>query len=234
MSTTPAESTSIHVWDLPVRVFHVLLALSFAGAYATAESERWRLVHVTLGYTLGGLVAFRLVWGVVGGRYARFASFVRGPGAVLRYLSSLVKQKPEHHVGHNPAGAIAIVMLLVAGLGAVISGWTVYQDQWGDWLEEVHEFFGNAMLGVVLVHIAGVLIASGLHRENLAKAMVTGCKRGAPEEAARESGVARWLAVAILLSVMGFWYVQWQTSPSQGDATAAGHAKWKSNEKDDD
>ena len=67
------------VWDAPVRVFHWLMVLSFAGAYLTAESERWRLLHVTLGYTMAGLVVFRMLWGLVGTRHARFASFVRGP-----------------------------------------------------------------------------------------------------------------------------------------------------------
>ena len=72
------------VWDVPVRVFHWLLVLSFTGAYLTAESERWRLLHNTLGYTVDGLVAFRLVWGLVGTRHARFSNFVRGPQAMLR------------------------------------------------------------------------------------------------------------------------------------------------------
>ena len=75
---TPPLRTVL-VWDAPTRVGHWLIALSFAGAWLTAESERWRLVHVTLGYTLAALVVFRLVWGLVGTRHARFASFVRGP-----------------------------------------------------------------------------------------------------------------------------------------------------------
>jgi cytochrome b len=79
----------VRVWDVPVRVFHWLLVLSFAGAWLSAESERWRLLHVTLGYTVAGLVAFRLVWGLVGTTPARFASFVRGPSAVLAWLLTL-------------------------------------------------------------------------------------------------------------------------------------------------
>ena len=83
MSASRAETarqtgSRVLVWDLPVRIFHWLLALSFAGAFLTAESERWRLVHVTLGYTVAGLVVFRLLWGVLGSRHARFSSFVRG------------------------------------------------------------------------------------------------------------------------------------------------------------
>src|SRR5512139_2829983 len=114
-ATALPTAKGILVWDLPTRVFHWLLALSFAGAYVTAESERWRLVHVTLGYTLGGLLVFRLLWGLMGTRHARFASFVRGPAAVLRYLRSLVSGHPEYYTGHNPAGALAIVALLVLG-----------------------------------------------------------------------------------------------------------------------
>jgi cytochrome b len=104
---------SVRVWDAPVRIFHWLMVLSFAGAWLTAESERWRLVHVTLGYTMAGLVVFRLVWGVVGTRHARFADFVRGPAAVGRYLRSLLQRRPEPHAGHNPAGGWAILALLV-------------------------------------------------------------------------------------------------------------------------
>src|SRR5664279_4256436 len=112
--TDSTTKTKIMVWDAPLRVFHWLMALSFAGAYVTAESEHWLLVHLTLGYTLGGLVAFRILWGLMGTRYARFGSFIRGPSAVLRYGSTLLNGKPEHHVGHNPAGAVAIVLLLLS------------------------------------------------------------------------------------------------------------------------
>lgn len=103
------ESGRTLVWDAPVRVFHWLLAISFAVAYLSAESERWGLVHVTAGYTMAGLVAFRVVWGLVGTRHARFTDFVRGPRAVLGYLRSLVTGRPQHHAGHNPAGALAII-----------------------------------------------------------------------------------------------------------------------------
>jgi cytochrome b len=84
--TDSNEQTKILVWDAPVRVFHWLMVLSFAGAYLTAESERWRLVHVSLGYTMAGLLVFRILWGLLGTPYARFSSFVRGPAAVARYL----------------------------------------------------------------------------------------------------------------------------------------------------
>ena len=196
----------ILVWDIPTRVFHWSLALSFAGAWLTAESERYRDVHLMLGYTLLGLIAFRLVWGLVGTRYARFGQFVRAPSAVVGYVKSLLSRQPEHHVGHNPAGAIAILLLLVLGIATGVSGWMTYNELGGEWLEEAHEVFANLMLAVVGVHIVGVVAASLIHRENLARAMVTGYKRGEPGEGIRKKRVVPALILLTLLAgSWGFW-----------------------------
>ena len=199
----------ILVWDLPVRIFHWTLALSFAGAFLTAESERWRDIHVLLGYIVLGLIAFRLVWGVVGTRYARFAEFVRGPAAVAGYLRRLIGRSAEHPVGHNPAGAAAILLLLVLGIASGASGWALYQELGGDWLEEVHEFFANAMLAVVFIHVAGVLVSSRLHGENLVLAMITGRKRGEAHQAI--SGARPLVALLLIASLAGFW-AWWDTN----------------------
>ena len=94
-SAHPAKSEQVLVWDAPVRAFHWLMVLCFTGAYLTSESEAWRLIHVTLGYTMAGLVASRLVWGLIGTRYARFTSFVRGPQAVAHYVRTLLRQLPR-------------------------------------------------------------------------------------------------------------------------------------------
>lgn len=204
------------VWDLPVRLFHWLMAFSFAGAYLTAELDDWRLVHVTLGYTMAALVCFRIVWGFAGTRYARFSSFVRGPSATLAYVKSMFGGRPAHFTGHNPAGAVAIILMLAITLALAGSGWLLYTERAGEWMEETHELIANLMLGVVLVHIAGVLVASLLHRENLAKAMITGRKRaeaGAPPQRLRTG-----TALLLLLAVLGFWW--WQGAHS--DAPAGG------------
>jgi len=213
--TTPSKS--VLVWDAPVRVFHWLLALSFAGAYLTAESERWALVHVTLGYTTGGLVVFRLLWGLLGTRYARFADFVRGPQAIARYLRSLLRGQPEHHTGHNPAGALVIVLLLLLTGITAASGWATYNELGGDWLREVHESIANLMLGLVGVHLVGVLVSSWLHRENLVRAMVTGHKPGATEQGIRRAW--RMLAALMLAAVLGFWWLQWRDAPTGSAGT---------------
>ena len=209
MSQGPVQR--ILVWDAPLRLFHWLSVLSFVLAYATAQSERWRLLHVSAGYTLGGLVLLRLVWGLVGSRYARFRAFVRGPAAVLRYLRSLTGSNPEHHVGHNPAGALAIVLMLACGLGLLLSGWAIFNDLAGEWLAQVHAWIANALLALVLLHLGGVVTASYLHRENLLLAMLTGYKQGPPGQGIRRPG---WrLAAVILLGVLGFWWLQWRAAP---------------------
>ena len=215
-----SAATPIRIWDAPVRVFHWLLVFSFCGAYLSAESEVWRLLHVTLGYTLGALLVFRLVWGVVGTRYARFGSFVRGPAAVLRYLQSLRAGQPEHHLGHNPAGAVAIVLLLLLGLALTATGYATYNDLGPGWLAELHDWLANAMLLVVIGHLLGVVAASLQHRENLVRAMVTGFKRGQPAQ-----GIGRnWgaLALVMLVLVLGFWWLQWRSAPqAQAEAQPA-------------
>lgn len=177
------RNARILVWDLPTRAFHWLLAASFAGAFLTAESERLRDVHVMLGYTMLGLVAFRLVWGVVGTRYARFSSFAYGPRAVGSYVKSLFTRMPQRYLGHNPAGSWAIYALLALSSLAGASGYATYNDIGGRAMEEVHEVLANGLLGVVMVHLAGVLASSLLHGENLVLSMITGCKSGAPDGA---------------------------------------------------
>jgi cytochrome b len=202
------------VWDAPVRVFHWLMVLCFAGAYLSAESEHWRLLHVTLGYTMAGLVAFRIVWGVVGTRHARFSSFVRGPAAVAAYLRAMIQGRPRRHAGHNPAGALAIVALLGLAGVVVAAGWASYNDIGGEWLKELHEGAGNAMLALVGLHVAGVVISSRMQRENLIGAMLTGRKPGRPEDGVRRA----WHVVAVLMlaAVLGFWWLQWQSAPAAG------------------
>jgi cytochrome b len=219
------------VWDAPVRVFHWLMVLSFAGAYLTAESERWRLVHVTLGYTMVGLVAFRVLWGFVGTRHARFASFVRRPAEAVRYVRGLVSARSEQRAGHNPAGALAIIALLGMSVVVTAAGWATYNDVGGGWLEELHEGAANVMLAIVGVHVAGVLLGSWLHRENLIGAMVTGRKPARPEEAVRSAW--RSVAVVMLAAVLGFWWTQWHSgAPTVAANDAAAFVK--KHDRDDD
>src|SRR3989338_4579367 len=196
-------SQRILVWDVPIRVFHWLLVLSFCGAYLTAESERYRDIHVVLGYTLLGLIGFRLLWGFFGTRYAQFRSFLFKPGEIAAYSLSLLKGKPAHYIGHNPLGSVSIFLLLGLGISSGVTGVILFENVGGDVVEEFHEFVSNGMLAVVLIHLAGVVVISVLHRENLARAMVTGFKSAKAYQGVRRSYA--WLGVIMLTAVVAFW-----------------------------
>ncbi|MDD5267743.1 MAG: cytochrome b/b6 domain-containing protein [Methylococcales bacterium] len=197
----------ILVWDLPTRICHWMLALSFAGAFVTCESERLCNIHMLCGYTVLGLILFRLVWGFVGTRYARFSEFVRSPAFVIRYLAQLFRGRAKYPPGHNPAGAVVILLLLLLGIASSVSGWAVYEEIGGDWLEELHDYASYSMLAMVFVHIAGVLVTSYLHGENLIGAMITGRKRGNANQAI--SGNKSAIAMLLLTVLIGCLFWAW-------------------------
>jgi len=209
MPLAPSK-VKILVWDAPTRVFHWLLALCFAGAYLSADFDRLLAVHLTLGYTMLGLVAFRLVWGLIGTRYARFANFIRKPKEVARYAGQLLSFKAEHPVGHNPLGSVSIILMLLSTLVIVLSGW-LYVSGGPKLIKEFHEGAAAFMLAVVAVHVAGVVFASLMERQNLARSMLNGYKLGRAEQAIRWTW---WpIAALVLAGVWGFWWLQWQNPP---------------------
>jgi cytochrome b len=192
-----ASQDKVLVWDLPVRVGHWLMAGCFVLAWLTGESEEGRLVHVFAGGAMVGIALFRVIWGLVGSRYALFVDFLRGPQEALSYLKNLLGPEPEHYLGHNPAGGYAIVLLLGLGLLSGASGWLTYQEMGGEWLADLHELAVHAMLIVVLVHLCGVFIGSVAHRENLVRPMFTGYKSGDPTD---RIASARPVAALLLLA----------------------------------
>jgi len=187
----------ILVWDWPVRIGHWLMVGGFIVAWLTSESESWRLVHACSGAVVIAAAIFRLPWGFIGSRHARFVDFVRGPRSVIDYLSSLLKLQPAPHTGHNPAGGWAIVILLGLAIVCGVTGWAAYNEIGGEWLGELHEGLAATMLTVVIVHVSGVISGSVLHGENLVRAMLTGRKQGMPDEAISS---ARPLAAVMLLA----------------------------------
>ena len=206
MNSTETEITSVKVWDWPVRVFHWTLAASVIGAYVTGESEDFERLHHTLGWVAAGLIAFRVVWGLVGTRYARFSEFIRGPAQVWAYIKSLRSGQPQHFVGHNPVGAVAVILLMALVALSVYTGWLALAEDADEWLEEAHEIAANTLITVVLVHVIGVLWSSRTHGENLLKAMLTG-RKTAPSGAGihRNWGV---LGLAMLMAVAWFVFLE--------------------------
>lgn len=169
-------NATVKVWDPLVRIFHWSLVTSFAVAWISAD--HWQDLHELAGYTAAALVVVRLVWGLIGPRHARFGQFVRAPGEVARYLGALLRGRERRHLGHNPAGGAMVVCLLGGLILLTASGWLQTDLFWGEeWVEEVHEALANLLLLLAAVHVAGVLLASLRHRENLVRAMLTGRKR---------------------------------------------------------
>ncbi len=185
------QRDTVKVWDPLVRIFHWSLVAGFATAYLS--EDEFLTLHVYAGYLVAGLVLFRLFWGVVGTRHARFSDFVRPPGEVREYLRQVLTFSAPRYLGHNPAGGAMVVALLLMLTATSLLGLATYAVQefsgplapwlagwppwWGDVLKEGHEFCANLTLLLVFVHLAGVALASLQHRENLVRAMFTGLKR---------------------------------------------------------
>lgn len=204
------NEASIKVWDIGVRVFHWGLVALFVLAYITGEGEEESAVfslHAWAGYIIIGLLAFRIIWGFVGSRHARFSDFIYAPGEVFAYLKGLLISKPKHYLGHNPAGGLMVIAML---LTLIVVSWTglmaygsegkgplaqadislvatAQADGWeydehegaeGDeFWEELHEGSVNFMLLLIVLHLTGVAVSSIQHRENLPRAMLTGWKK---------------------------------------------------------
>ena len=168
---------TVRVWDPLVRIFHWSLVGLFAFAFLTGDE--WQKPHETAGYIIAGLIGFRVIWGFAGSRHARFASFIYGPSTVAGFLTDTVRMKARRYLGHNPAGGLMVIGLLMAIAVISLSGWMMTTDAyWGvEWVEELHEAAAFTALGLVALHIGGVLVASFEHGENLVRAMVTGRKR---------------------------------------------------------
>ena len=194
----------IPVWDPLVRVFHWALVISFCAAYLSEGelfealqdrlSGEWlQLVHVWAGYLIAGLLLWRVVWGFVGPRHARFSDFVRGPRESFGYLKDALTLRAARYLGHNPAGGAMIVALLLSLAATIVTGLALYgadkamgplaallvesSDATIDAIKEAHEAATNCTLLLVAGHLLGVVWESLLHRENLVRAMISGRKR---------------------------------------------------------
>ena len=178
-STTIRKTKTSHrmvkVWDPLVRLFHWSLVLTVLAAFFI---ESPRAMHQALGYTAIGLITVRIIWGFIGRGHARFASFVPGPRHFATYIYNIIRGTEARYLGHNPAGAVMILALL-AMIGAIgTTGIMMGMDAWfgEEWVEELHEALVYGLMGLVALHVGGVVLASYRHRENLVAAMFSGLK----------------------------------------------------------
>ncbi len=185
------ETKQIIIWDLFVRIFHWSLLTTFAVAYTTEDD--FQTLHVYAGYTMAVLIGLRLVWGFVGSDYARFSNFAAKPATTIKYMKDVARFRAKRYLGHNPAGGAMVIALLLSLTITLLSGLLTYgaaefsgplawltagvSDSLSDVFEEIHEFFANFTLLLVILHVIGVVTASFQHKENLIKSMINGYKQ---------------------------------------------------------
>lgn len=222
MSESRAETRGrVLVWDLPTRLFHWLLVAAFVVALATGDSDRFRDLHVFAGYLMLALIGFRALWGFVGTRYARFLSFPLSSRRALEYAGALLRGSAARFVGHNPVGSVAIYALGALALLVSISGLAALgseegqgplralaDNRLGEVLKEMHEALAWLMALLAAAHVAGVVMESVLHRENLAWSMITGRKPGVPADGIASS--RRLVGLLLAMGALGWaaWFFQ--------------------------
>lgn len=219
------ETKSLRVWDLPTRIFHWLLALSVLLGYVTGgESGIMFALHVGVGHFILLLLLFRILWGVIGSPYSRFADFVYSWRSIRDYLKSLTRFRPVHFAGHNPLGGLmvlAMLLLLLAIIGSGLSAAAARGYQAGSPLiaatgsgsrrmGDIHQILGNVIMILAGVHVAAVLGHWLLARENLVRAMITGRKKLAAMTAADDRPFAgrnrlAIMAALVLLAAIGLF-----------------------------
>ncbi len=167
----------VKVWDPFVRLFHWALVGFFAFSFLTGDE--WKSAHIVSGYVIGALLTFRVLWGLVGSEHARFRNFIHSPLTVSRFLVDTAAMRAKRYLGHNPAGGAMVMALILMISGIVTTGYMMTTDAyWGiEWVEDTHKVLVYSTLGLIGLHIAGVVLASLEHRENLVRAMITGKKR---------------------------------------------------------
>lgn len=213
---------TVRIWDLPTRLFHWLLAGSIVALVVTAKVGGNAMVwHFRLGYIVLALVLFRLAWGLVGGRWSRFASFVPSPSRLVGYLRG--RAQPQDKAGHNPLGALSVIALLAvtaaqvgSGLfaddeiafagpltrfvsGEVVSQFTTYHKQVGQY----------AVLGLVALHLLAIAFYAVVRKERIVGPMVVGDKDlQTPVQPSRDTAGTRALAVCIATACAALaWWV---------------------------
>jgi cytochrome b len=200
----------IMVWDFPTRLFHWLLVIFVIISFVTGKiGGNAMQYHEWSGFMILTLLLFRLVWGFIGSRESRFMTFMRGPSAVFRYATTLLRSDSTHYRGHNPLGGWSIIAMLFALLVQAATGLFANDDivtegplfGWvskatSDWLTGIHKLNHEVIIALVCVHVLAVLFYFFFKRENLVKPMITGVKHWSGAEVEPASG-RTWIAVVI-------------------------------------
>lgn len=233
----PTSPATVRVWDLPLRLFHWLLAATILVAFLSSEEESelapW---HVPAGWIAAILILFRLVWGFVGGEHARFANFLK-PAKIASHLRGIFAGRPERSIGHNALGAVAIVALLGTIGGIVYTGATMQ----GEGGEGIHEALANILLGLVALHVVAVIAMSLITRDNLIRAFITGRKQAALHRGVADARPPASLAVPVAIAaIAGSTYGATRIDPlaftpgAHAESRDPGRGEVEKGDRDDD
>lgn len=212
----------IFVWDLPLRLFHWLLAVLVVVSWVSVEiGGNAMQIHMLSGYTILALVLFRILWGFAGSHHARFSSFVRAPAAAIAYLSAMRRNAADRHLGHNPAGGWSVIAMLTVLLVQAATGLFSNDDiatqgplanlvskAVSDRITGIHHLNVKLLYVLIGLHLAAVAFYFFYKRENLVRPMLTGFKDSAagPGDAAQNPGKI-WLAALLLAACAGGVYL---------------------------
>lgn len=173
----PQGTGTISVWDPLIRLFH--WSIVTACVLNLFVFEAGKPAHRFVGYIVAILLLIRIIWGFAGTRHARFGDFFPTPSRLLPYLRDVWRGREPRYIGHNPAGAVMMLLLLALLASVCLTGWMMGLDAfWGqEWLEDLHGALANSILLLALLHAAAAIVESWRHRENLVLSMLTGRKR---------------------------------------------------------
>lgn len=194
------------VWDSPIFFTHWLLAICFLGAILTQESEKFRLVHVTMGYTMLGIVGFRVIWGFIGSKYARFTTIKPRFLRVRENIQAILSGNKEFSIGLNAVGFLAAYLLMGLVLLVSATGYLVFNEIGPGLISEIHELVGNSVIVIVVIHVGSIVLNAVYQRlqktnAEVAKSLGTLTQRARPY---------KWVTIIILLAVICFWCIQFK------------------------
>ena len=216
------DGVQILVWDLPTRLFHWLLVALVMASFVTVNlAGVWMPTHMKCGYVILGLLVFRIVWGFVGGRYARFSSFVWGPVAVFGYARGLLGRNTPKHLGHNPMGGWSVLAMLISLMVQAVTGLFANDDifikgplyHWvgkatSDGLTRIHRLNQEVLLLLITLHLIAVFFYLIIKHDNLILPMITGRKRGVAMDRASTNPLIIAALVAMLTTISVYLLVR--------------------------
>lgn len=218
------------LWDLPTRLFHWSLVISFAFLFYSGETGEWMEWHMNVGIFVLALVLFRLVWGFVGSQTARFSSFMRlHPQTIVDYMKTLPKRDHQQYAGHNPLGGLVVLLMLVLLFIQAVSGlfnsddilaegplYAMVSEAFSDMMGGLHETVFELLLLIVVLHIAAIIFYRLYKGINLVKPMIIGWINWREKPAPSLFFKSAWFGIALLLliSVAVFVIVAWLAAGS--------------------